>query len=94
MVIEHNLDVIKTADWIIDLGPEGGDKGGTIVACGTPEQVAECEKAIQDNFLNLCYKAIKSDQKSRFLLRFKVNLSTMRDVKRVFAVDTKKIRIS
>jgi excinuclease ABC subunit A len=39
-VIEHNLDVVKSADWIIDLGPEGGDRGGTIVAAGTPEQVA------------------------------------------------------
>jgi len=41
VVIEHNLDVIKTADYIIDLGPEGGDKGGTLVACGTPEEVAK-----------------------------------------------------
>jgi len=40
LVIEHNLDVIKTADWIIDMGPEGGDKGGTLVAAGTPEHVA------------------------------------------------------
>jgi excinuclease ABC subunit A len=40
VVIEHNLDVIKTADWIVDLGPEGGDGGGRIIACGTPEQVA------------------------------------------------------
>ncbi len=42
VVIEHNLDVIKTADWVIDLGPEGGDRGGEIVAEGTPEQLAEC----------------------------------------------------
>ena len=42
IVIEHNLDVIKTADYIIDVGPEGGDKGGTIIAQGTPEEVAEC----------------------------------------------------
>lgn len=41
IVIEHNLDVIKTADYIIDLGPEGGDKGGRLIAKGTPEEVAE-----------------------------------------------------
>jgi excinuclease ABC subunit A len=41
VVIEHNLDVIKTADWIVDLGPEGGDGGGRIIGVGTPEQVAE-----------------------------------------------------
>jgi excinuclease ABC subunit A len=40
MVIEHNLDVIKCADWIIDLGPEGGDRGGQVIATGTPEEVA------------------------------------------------------
>lgn len=45
VVIEHNLDVIKCADWIIDLGPEGGDNGGTIVACGTPEEIAKCESS-------------------------------------------------
>jgi excinuclease ABC subunit A len=42
LVIEHNLDVIKSADWIIDLGPDAGDQGGRIVAAGTPEQVAAC----------------------------------------------------
>jgi excinuclease ABC subunit A len=41
LVIEHNLDVIRCGDWVIDLGPEGGDKGGQIVVCGTPEEVAE-----------------------------------------------------
>lgn len=45
VVIEHNLDVIKTADHIIDMGPEGGDRGGTVVTCGTPEQVAKCEES-------------------------------------------------
>ncbi len=51
LVIEHNLDVIKTADHIIDLGPEGGDGGGTVVASGTPEKVAECEKSYTGKFL-------------------------------------------
>ena len=51
VVIEHNLDLIKTADYIIDLGPEGGDGGGTIVAAGTPEEVAECECSYTGKFL-------------------------------------------
>lgn len=51
VVIEHNLDLIKTADHIIDLGPEGGDGGGTLVVCGTPEQVAECERSYTGAFL-------------------------------------------
>ena len=51
IVIEHNLDVIKSADWIIDLGPEGGDGGGTIVTEGTPEQVAQCEQSWTGKFL-------------------------------------------
>lgn len=51
VVIEHNLDVIKTADYIIDMGPEGGDKGGTVIACGTPEQVAANEKSYTGRYL-------------------------------------------
>ncbi len=51
VVIEHNLDVIKTADWIVDLGPEGGDGGGEIVACGTPEQVAANKASFTGQYL-------------------------------------------
>ena len=51
LVIEHNLDVIKTADWIIDLGPEGGDGGGKIVGCGTPEKIMTIEKSYTGQFL-------------------------------------------
>ena len=51
VVIEHNLDVIKTADWIIDLGPEGGERGGEVVAAGTPEDVAEVEESYTGQFL-------------------------------------------
>jgi excinuclease ABC subunit A len=51
VVIEHNLEVIKTADWIIDLGPEGGDKGGEIVAVGTPEEVATCARSYTARYL-------------------------------------------
>jgi excinuclease ABC subunit A len=51
IIIEHNLDVIKTADWIIDLGPEGGSKGGRIVVTGTPEEVAQCPNSYTGQFL-------------------------------------------
>ena len=51
IVIEHNLDVIKTADWIIDLGPEGGDNGGTIVVADTPEKVAKHKTSHTGRFL-------------------------------------------
>ena len=51
LVIEHNLDIIKCADYIIDLGPEGGDGGGTIVAEGTPEQIAEVPGSFTGQFL-------------------------------------------
>ncbi len=56
VVIEHNLDVIKVADYIIDLGPEGGDGGGTIVATGTPEEVAGCEQSYTGQFLKKMLK--------------------------------------
>ena len=51
LVIEHNLDVIKVADWLIDLGPEGGDEGGTLVCAGTPEEVANCEGSFTGQYL-------------------------------------------
>ena len=51
LVIEHNLDVIKVADYLIDLGPEGGDGGGTLVARGTPEDIAACEASYTGQFL-------------------------------------------
>jgi excinuclease ABC subunit A len=51
VVIEHNLDVVKTADWIIDLGPEGGSGGGHIVAAGTPEQIVKVKKSHTGRFL-------------------------------------------
>ena len=51
LVIEHNLDVIKSADWIIDLGPEGGVGGGLVVAAGTPEEIAGCESSYTGQYL-------------------------------------------
>lgn len=58
VVIEHNLDIIKTADYIIDLGPEGGNGGGEIVVCGTPEEVADCEKSYTGKYLKPLLKNI------------------------------------
>ena len=51
VVIEHNLDIIKTADYIIDLGPEGGDRGGTVLVTGTPEAVAKCPESYTGAYL-------------------------------------------
>ena len=56
VVIEHNLDVIKTADYLIDLGPEGGDGGGQIVCTGTPEEVAACEASYTGQYLRKILK--------------------------------------
>ena len=60
IVIEHNLDVIKTADYIIDLGPEGGDKGGLVVAAGTPEEVA----AVPDSYTGQYLQKVLSQEET------------------------------
>jgi excinuclease ABC subunit A len=60
VVIEHNLDVIKTADWIVDMGPEGGIKGGQIIAEGNPEKVSEIVNSYTGNFLkNIIHTKLK-----------------------------------
>lgn len=61
VVIEHNLDVIKTADYLIDLGPEGGDKGGTLVACGTPEELAKVKKSYTGQYVKRVLKQAKDN---------------------------------
>lgn len=61
VIIEHNLDVIKTADYIIDLGPEGGDRGGTIVVKGTPEEVADCPKSYTGAYLKKIFEVIGNE---------------------------------
>ena len=62
VVIEHNLDVIKTADYIIDIGPEGGDRGGTVVAIGTPEQIAKCKKSYTGYYIQKMLDKEKEEQ--------------------------------
>ena len=62
VVIEHNMDVIKTADQIIDVGPEGGDKGGQIVISGTPEEVAACEESHTGYYLRHYIETTKKAQ--------------------------------
>jgi excinuclease ABC subunit A len=52
LVIEHNLDVIKTADYLIDIGPEGGDRGGTVIAKGTPEEVVQMPQSYTGKYVN------------------------------------------
>jgi excinuclease ABC subunit A len=60
LTIEHNLDVVKTADYLIDLGPEGGDRGGTLVAVGTPEAVAETPGSYTGEYL----RAVLADERA------------------------------
>ena len=63
VVIEHNLDIIKTADYIIDMGPEGGDGGGTVVACGTPEEVAKVKGSFTGFYVDKAIKKTKEAMK-------------------------------
>ena len=65
LVIEHNLEVIKTADWILDLGPDGGDRGGRIVAAGTPEDVARVAKSHTGQYLAPYFKAVSKPRRKR-----------------------------
>jgi excinuclease ABC subunit A len=67
LVIEHNLDVIKSADWIIDLGPDAGDQGGEVVAEGTPEQIANCEKSFTGQALRGVLQSSKRDNARKAL---------------------------
>src|SRR5205807_8890265 len=62
LVIEHNMDVIKTADWIIDLGPEGGNWGGEVVVTGTPEAVAKCAKSYTGKWLGRILNSSENSQ--------------------------------
>ena len=64
LVIEHSLDVIKTADWVIDLGPEGGTRGGLIVAAGTPEQVAQVDGSHTGRYLRPLLPALATRRKA------------------------------
>jgi len=65
IVIEHNLDVIKTADWVVDLGPEGGDNGGRIIAVGTPEQVAANKASYTGHYLRATLAAPSGFERKR-----------------------------
>jgi len=65
VVIEHNLDVIKTADWLIDLGPEGGEAGGEIVEVGTPEEIAAAEGSYTGRFLAELVRPVKSQNRGK-----------------------------
>jgi excinuclease ABC subunit A len=66
LVIEHNLDIIKIADYIIDLGPEGGDKGGNIIATGTPEDIVKCKESYTGKYLKRVLEEDKA-RKEKFL---------------------------
>ena len=84
IVIEHNLEVIKTADWIIDLGPEGGDKGGRVVATGTPEDVAAVKSSFTGQYLKP-YLREKAKLATRKLVKKKGKATKPRAPKRATA---------
>jgi excinuclease ABC subunit A len=65
IVIEHNLEVIKTADWIVDLGPEGGDAGGHVVAVGTPEEIAATPQSYTGQYLKQALDRRRSSKTKR-----------------------------
>jgi excinuclease ABC subunit A len=65
LVIEHNLDVIKCADWVIDLGPDAGERGGQLVAAGTPEQISACESSHTGRFLREVLGSQPSEDSAR-----------------------------
>ena len=69
LVIEHNLDVIKTADWIIDLGPEGGLRGGDVVAAGTPEDVANVKESYTGQYLRGMLKRDRGGSRKKVALK-------------------------
>ena len=64
LVIEHNLDVIKSADYIIDMGPDGGDRGGTVVTCGTPEEIAKVKESYTGQYIQKMLKMLKKGKKN------------------------------
>jgi len=68
-VIEHNLDVLKTADWLIDLGPEGGEKGGYVIAVGTPERLAADKESATGQFLRVPLARAKKAERSNGAVR-------------------------
>jgi excinuclease ABC subunit A len=65
LLIEHNMDVLISSDYLIDLGPEGGARGGGIVACGTPEQVAKCKEGYTGSYLKQYMDELKSWRKEK-----------------------------
>nr|MBA3731210.1 hypothetical protein [Gammaproteobacteria bacterium] len=65
VVIEHNLDVIKTADWVIDMGPEGGHRGGEVVAAGTPEAVAAVDASHTGQYLRRILKPMPKETRRK-----------------------------